>query len=117
MKFNDEITQPLSVFDYDNNKKYRLLVTQGRDVFMLDAKGKTVRGFNFKRANSDLIHQPQHIRIGTKDYLLFKTANTLYILDRTGKTRLTPKNSFNYSKEPVFLLDLKQLLRSFKQKY
>lgn len=103
--FNDAITQPLSVFDYDNNKKYRLLVTQGRDVFMLDAKGKTVRGFNFKRANSDLIHQPQHIRIGTKDYLLFKTANTLYILDRTGKTRLTPKNSFNYSKESVYLYD------------
>jgi hypothetical protein len=103
--FNDAITQPLSVFDYDNNKKYRLLVTQGRDVFMLDAKGKTVRGFNFKKADSDLIHQPQHIRIGTKDYLLFKTANTLYILDRTGKTRLTPKNSFNYSKEPVYLYD------------
>jgi hypothetical protein len=103
--FNDAVTQPLSVFDYDNNKKYRLLVTQGRDVFMLDTKGKTVRGFNYKKADSDLIHQPQHIRIGTKDYLLFKTANTLYILDRTGKTRLTPKNSFNYSKEPVYLYD------------
>jgi len=27
LKFKDAITQPLSVFDYDNNKKYRLLVT------------------------------------------------------------------------------------------
>ncbi|WP_223032992.1 ribonuclease HII [Hanstruepera marina] len=103
LKFNDAITQPLSVFDYDNNKKYRLLVTQGKEVFMLDAKGKTVKGFNFKNAADNIIHQPQHIRIGRKDYLLIKTAYKLYILDRTGKTRITPKNTFNYSPEAMYL--------------
>ena len=103
LKFNDAITQPLSVFDYDNNKKYRLLVTQGNEVLMLDARGKTVKGFNFKQAESNIIHQPQHIRIGRKDHLLFKTANKLYILDRTGKTRVTPKNTFNYSTEAMYL--------------
>lgn len=103
LKFNDAITQPLSVFDYDNNKKYRLIVTQGKDVLMLDAKGKTVKGFTFKNADDHIVHQPQHIRIGRKDYLLFKTANKLYILDRTGKTRVTPKNTYNYSTEAVYL--------------
>ncbi len=103
LKFNDAITQPLSVFDYDNNKKYRLIVTQDKDVLMLDAKGKTVKGFTFKNADDPIIHQPQHIRIGRKDYLLFKTANKLYILDRTGKTRVTPKNTYNYSTEAVYL--------------
>lgn len=102
LKFNDAITQPLSVFDYDNNKKYRLLVTQSKEVIMLDAKGKSVKGFKFKQAADNIIHQPQHIRIGRKDYLLFKTANKLYILDRTGKTRVTPKNSFNYSQEAMY---------------
>ena len=103
LKFNDAITQPLSVFDYDNNRKYRLMVTQGKEVLMLDAKGKTVKGFNFNNAADNIIHQPQHIRIGRKDYLLFKTAKKLYILDRTGKTRVAPKNDFSYSNEAIYL--------------
>ena len=32
LKFKDEITQPLSLFDYDNNRKYRFLVTQKDDT-------------------------------------------------------------------------------------
>ncbi|WP_338733021.1 ribonuclease HII [Mangrovimonas cancribranchiae] len=102
IKFNDQITQPLSVFDYDNNKKYRLLITQDKDIFMIDAKGKTVKGFTFKSANSAIVHQPQHIRIGRKDYIILKTNDKLYILDRTGKTRITPKKQYNYSNQAVY---------------
>ncbi len=107
LKFNDKVTQPLSVFDYDNNRNYRLLVTQGKNILMYDQLGKTVKGFNFKSAESPLIYQPQHIRIGRKDYLLFKTANKLYILDRVGKTRVSPKNSYNYSNQAVYLYNNK----------
>ncbi|WP_417866994.1 ribonuclease HII [Xanthomarina gelatinilytica] len=107
LKFNEKITQPLSVFDYDNNRNYRLLVTQGKNILMYDQLGKTVKGFNFKSAESPLIYQPQHIRIGRKDYLLFKTANKLYILDRVGKTRVSPKNSYNYSNQAVYLYNNK----------
>lgn len=107
LKFNDKITQPLSVFDYDNNRNYRLLVTQGKNILMFDQLGKTVKGFHFKSAESPLIYQPQHIRIGRKDYLLFKTANKLYILDRVGKTRVSPKNSYLYSNQAVYLYNNK----------
>ncbi|SFN99700.1 hypothetical protein SAMN04487989_10890 [Bizionia echini] len=103
LKFNDAITQPLSVFDYDGNRKYRLMVTQGKNVIMLDDHGKTVKGFNFEKTADNIIHQPQHIRIGRKDYLLFKTAKKLYILDRVGKTRVTPKVDYSYSDEAVYL--------------
>lgn len=103
LRFNDDITQPLSIFDYDKNKKYRLLATQGKHVLMYDIKGKIVKGFTFKSAKSNIISQPKHFRIGTKDYLVIKTENKLYILDRIGKTRVTPKTNSSYSKEPVFL--------------
>lgn len=107
LKFNDQITQPLSVFDYDNNRNYRLLVTQGKNIFMLDQLGKTVKGFTFKNAESALNHQPQHIRIGKSDYLIFKTDNKLYILDRVGKTRVAVKKNYNYSKQAVYLYNNK----------
>lgn len=101
--FNDNITQPLSVFDYDKNKNYRLLVTQGKNLLMLDKNRKTVRGFNFKQANSEIISQPQHYRIGKKDYLVFKTQTQMYILDRTGNKRVNPKTTSNFSSEPILL--------------
>ncbi|WP_299549474.1 ribonuclease HII [Seonamhaeicola sp.] len=102
-RFNDQITQPLSVFDYDKKKNYRLLVTQGKNLLMYDVNAKIVNGFTFKSANSAIISQPKHFRIGSKDYLTFKTKNRLYILDRTGHTRVRPKSNYTYSNQPVFL--------------
>lgn len=104
-KFNDEITQPLSVFDYDKRKNYRLFVTQGKNLLMYNTKGKIVSGFNFKQANDNVITQPQHFRIGSKDYLTVKTANKLYILDRTGADRATPKTNHSYSSEAIYYHD------------
>ncbi|GAL63381.1 hypothetical protein [Algibacter lectus] len=103
LKFSDAITQPLSVFDYDNNKKYRLLVTQGKNVLMYDAKGKIVKGFTFKAANNTIISQPQHFRIGNKDYITITTENKLLILDRVGKTRVTPKTTLSFSSKPIYI--------------
>ncbi len=101
--FNDEITQPLSVFDYDKNKNYRLLVTQGRHVLMYNTKAEIVNGFTFKSANSIINSQPKHYRIGRKDYIVLKTKNKLYILDRTGKDRVIPKTSNAYSSENIYV--------------
>ena len=102
-KFNDEITQPLAVFNYDKRKNYRLLVTQGKNVLMYNVQAKIVKGFTFKSANNSILSQPKHFRIGSKDYITIKTKNKLYILDRIGKTRVTPKTSSNYSNQPIYL--------------
>ncbi|MFL1013630.1 ribonuclease HII [Flavisericum labens] len=107
LKFNDKITQPLSVFDYDKRKNYRLMVTQGKNVLMYNVKGNIVKGFMFKSANGTILSQPKHFRIGRKDYLTLKTENKLYILDRIGKNRITPKSQSNYSNQPVFLYNNK----------
>ncbi|GAA4279591.1 ribonuclease HII [Gaetbulibacter aestuarii] len=102
-KFEDDITQPLAVFDYDNNKKYRLLVTQGRNVLMYNMDLKPVKGFNFNAADSYLLTKPEHFRVGSRDYIVLKTRDQMYILNRRGDIRVKPKNSFKYSKEPVYL--------------
>lgn len=103
LKFNDLITQPLSVFDYDHNRNYRLLVTQGSQVLMYDLKGKIVKGFDFASANSTIISQPKHFRIGNKDYIVLKSKDKLYILDRRGDTRVKPKSSANFSNEEIYV--------------
>lgn len=102
LEFNDTITQPLSVFDYDKNKNYRLFVTQGKSVLLYDAKGKSVKGFQFKNADALINSQPQHIRMGSKDFILIKTDNKLNILSRRGVTRVRVKNKLQYSKESIY---------------
>ncbi|WP_299443351.1 ribonuclease HII [uncultured Aquimarina sp.] len=97
-KFEKSITQPLSLFDYDKNKRYRILITQGNEVSMLDAEGKVVTGFGFKGTETNLIMPPKHIRIGSKDYILISEENgKLNILDRLGRTRVSVKESIDFS--------------------
>jgi hypothetical protein len=69
---------------------------------MLDKKGKTVKGFTFKKAKSNIIGMAQHIRLQNKDYLLFQQENgTLSILSRTGKERVRVAEKLNLTGAPV----------------
>ncbi len=102
LPFNDEITQPLSVFDYDKKRDYRLFVTQGKNVLLYNGEGKTVKGFEFPSAKARINHQPQHLRIASKDYIVIKTNDNLNILTRRGKPRVTPKTKLKYDDQAVF---------------
>jgi hypothetical protein len=100
-KFNDEITQPLSVFDYDNKRNYRLLVTQGANLLIYDAKGKMVNGFKYTPTET-VTTQPKHFRINSKDYIVFSTKDKLRILNRRGTIRVNVKESIQFSENSIF---------------
>ena len=101
LKFKDLITKPLAVFDYDNNKNYRLLITQNNELFMFDSKGNRVRGFDYKKRGK-IVTQPKHFRIGNKDVIVFKTTDKLTILNRRGAVRINMKKEYNYSSEDIY---------------
>lgn len=97
-KFNDALTQPLAVFDYDNNRKYRFVLTQKNKVYMLGPKGNSISGSDFDGTKSDINKAPKHIRLGTKDYILVQEeSGRLQILSRQGKVRVPTSNNFNTS--------------------
>ena len=104
LKFNDPITQPLSVFDYDNTKNYRLLVTQSKNLLMYSTKGSIIKGFDYTPKNT-ITSQPKHFRIGSKDYIAFKAGDRLQILSRQGTTRVQVKESIAFSDNQVFLYE------------
>ena len=103
LKFNDAITQPLSVFDYDKKKDYRLLVTQGKNLLMYNAKGQSISGFNYKTNDSNINSQPKHFRIGTKDYIVFGAGENLQVLNRQGKVRINVKDKIRFSNNEIYL--------------
>jgi hypothetical protein len=103
LNFNDKITQPLSVFDYDKTKNYRLLVTQGKNLLMYDAKGKAVNGFNYKTNTANIITQPRHFRVASKDYIVFGAGNKMKILNRQGSTRINVNDKIRFSNNNIYL--------------
>ncbi len=106
LKFRDEITQPLAVFDYDNKRDYRFLIVQGKEVLMYDRKGRSVKGFQFSKAGSNITQTPKHIRIGRKDYIVIpETSGKLNILSRTGKTRVPVKENLEFSENDWYEYD------------
>ncbi len=107
LKFNNNITQPLSVFDYDNKRDYRLMVTQGKSVLMYDQLGNSVKGFTYKKADNTINTQPRHYRIGKKDYIVFVQGKELEILDRVGKTRIKVKNNISFSGNNILVYENK----------
>ena len=96
--YTGDALQPLGVFDYDNNRNYRFAIAQGKKLTLLDNKGAIVKGFNFSNAKSTIIGPAQHMRLGTKDYIVFaEQQGKVHILDRRGNIRTKVKNTFDFN--------------------
>jgi hypothetical protein len=101
LKFKDEITQPLAIFDYDKQRNYRFLITQNKNLLMYDSKGKSVKGFKYKAAQP-IGSQPKHFRVRGKDYIVFSAGNELKLLDRRGTIRVKVKEPIDFSGEAIY---------------
>ena len=102
LKFKDEITQPLAVFDYDKQQSYRFLITQNKNLLMYDSKGKSVKGFKYI-STEPVSSQPKHFRIRGKDYITFSAGNQLNLLDRRGSIRVKVKEAIDFSGAGIYL--------------
>jgi hypothetical protein len=79
----------LSVFDYDKNKNYRLVVQEGRTVSMYDSKLNVVKGFKGTKTKKNIANSMDHIRILNKDFLIqYYEDKTFEIFDRRGRLRI-----------------------------
>ncbi|MEL6304152.1 MAG: ribonuclease HII [Bacteroidota bacterium] len=94
----------LAVFDYENNKEYRFVITQGKKVFMYNRSFQIVDGFTFTDAPSAIVQAPQHFRLNNKDYLLFPLEDGMVkILHRVGRDRITINDKIKTSGNEWFL--------------
>tara|TARA_B100000767_G_scaffold274345_1_gene307028 strand:- start:2817 stop:5309 length:2493 start_codon:yes stop_codon:yes gene_type:complete len=97
-----EPIQPLAVFDYDQRRDYRFVLTRGNNLQMFNSKGKKVSGFKFKKTKTPIINPPVHIRINQKDYIAIQEeSGKLSLLNRTGKERVKVKGNIAFSGNSV----------------
>lgn len=79
---------PVEAFDYDNNRKYRLIAGQiDGQLVNYTVEGKETRGWSDPSFSSP-IEELAHLRIRTKDFLFAReTSGDLHLLKRNGKPR------------------------------
>ncbi len=95
VKLKATATAEAAVFDYDQNHNYRILVPcDDKKSYMYDIKGNVVVGWKAEKTEKIVTQKAEHFRVGGKDYLVKVDANRMYILNRKGENRATPKETF-----------------------
>ncbi len=98
IRSKDEITQELSVFDYDKNGTYRFVVVNNKRITMYDKQAKKVKGFKYKKAKTFIKYPVEHIRMGGKDYIIVQDDSGHFeILNRRGKLRVKLDKNFEHN--------------------
>jgi hypothetical protein len=94
VRLRSPATNPLSLFDYDNNRNYRLLIAgDDKIVYAYDINGNVVKGWKPFRTNSKVETEISWVRVSGKDYLVISDETSVYFIDRTGDPRLTLRES------------------------
>ncbi|EAR00626.1 hypothetical protein [Maribacter sp. HTCC2170] len=115
IKFDGGNLNELAVFDYENKKDYRFVVTQGDKVFMYNNKGAIVSGFKYTTTESPISKAPKHLALSGKDYLLFALENgSLKILNRVGNVRTRITEKIDFSQNEIYLYKNKFVLTDKK---
>lgn len=80
----------LAVFDYDNDKDYRLLIAcENNHIYNYNIKGEKVKGWQHNQTSDLTIHPFKHLLVSRKDYLITGESNgKIHLLDRAGKNRV-----------------------------
>ena len=106
VRLRSPATNGIALFDYENNKDYRIFVAcENKKVYDYNKEGEILDGWEFDKTEHPVINKLQHFRVGTKDYIVFADKYKTYILDRKGNTRVKPSKNFEKSPENLFYIE------------
>lgn len=92
VKMRSPAAGPLSVFDYDNNRDYRLFVAgEDRVIYAYDKSGSLVKGWTPYKTQGVVRSEIKFFRVAGKDYIVAGDETGIYFLDRRGSVRFTTR--------------------------
>ncbi|HKL71545.1 MAG TPA: hypothetical protein VJ855_02720 [Marinilabiliaceae bacterium] len=105
----EKATNGLAVFDYENNKDYRLfLALADKKIYLYDKNGNRNVGWSFPKTEGFVKQPLQHFVTQGRDYLVFADNYRCYVVDRRGETRVTPNQQFSSNPNSLFYLENQQ---------
>jgi hypothetical protein len=96
----------MSLFDYDGDKNYRIMVPCiDNKIYSYTKEGTIITGWNFEGSDYPIEQPVNHFRVGDKDYIVAGDKYHTYILDRKGQQRVTINQEILKSKNNNYILD------------
>lgn len=89
-------TNGIAVFDYDNNRNYRIFIaTDDKKTYLYNIEGRLIEGWKAEQNEHVISQEIQHFVNASKDYIAYNDGYRNYILSRRGEVRVLPKQNFN----------------------
>jgi hypothetical protein len=93
VRLPSKATNPLSVFDYDQNGNYRFVVAcEDKSIMVYNTEANRLPDWTFASTETTVTYPVQHIFADGKDFIVVTDQNRYYFLDRKGKERLDPSS-------------------------
>ena len=106
IKLSGTASNGISVFDYDNNKNYRIFIAlNNKRIKVYNTEGNIVPGWKFDHTEYRVKKEILHYRLEKKDFIVFADSMRVYILDRRGNERVKLKKQFSVSYYNNFILE------------
>ena len=101
-----QATNGLAVFDYLNDKNYRIFVALADNhIYLYDKTGNRNPGWDAPKSEGIVTLPLQHFVSQGRDYLVYSDQFRNYITDRRGNIRVTPDQPFVRNATSLFYLE------------
>lgn len=98
-----EATAPISVFDYEGNRNYRIFAPcSDNKVYVYDIEGNLLKGWDFAGTETNVTSEISHYVISKEDFIAFHDDYKAYLLARNGSSKMEFLTGFKFSRNPIF---------------
>ncbi|UCH14314.1 MAG: hypothetical protein JSV22_14595, partial [Bacteroidales bacterium] len=106
VRLRSPATNGMSLFDYENNKNYRIFIAcEDKRIYAYAKDGTLISGWKFNKTENEVTRPVNHFRLEGKDFIVFSDKFKTYILDRKGNARVNAQGIFPRSLKNNCLLD------------
>jgi len=106
LKLNAPATNGMSLFDFDGNKDYRIMIAcMDNKVYAFDKNANPIKAWKFGSTSGAVTWPIQNVKLQDKDYIVFYDPVKVYILDRKGAVKVSPEKDFAVSANNPLLFD------------
>ncbi len=99
VKLRSPATNSLALFDYDNNKNYRIFIAgEDKRIYLYDKTGNVVKGWRPFTTTDFVTSEVNYFRVSGKDYIVVSDDKSVYFLDRRGNIRVNLKEPVTRAK-------------------
>lgn len=103
LQLRAEASAPIAVFDYENNRNYRIMVAcEDKHVYLYDISGNLIKGWNFNGCENIVNSELTHYVISKEDFIVFHDSYKAYFVARNGSPKMEFQTNFKFSDNNIY---------------